>query len=91
VTNYCKETRVAQGETGVAVLVWGRQDFVRAGSAATIYPVATQTAYRSTDEAGDPLVSFLVMGGVRLPGGGDAGPLVSEFDAPLGRTAGGAD
>ncbi len=45
-----------------------------------------------TDETGDPLVPFLVMGGAfGFTVAAMLVPLVSEFDVALGRTSGGAD
>jgi hypothetical protein len=45
-----------------------------------------------SDETGDPLVPFLVMGGAfGFTVAAMLVPLVSEFDVALGRTSGGAD
>jgi hypothetical protein len=45
-----------------------------------------------TEETGDPLVPFLVMGGAfGFTVAAMLVPLVSEFDVALGRTSGGAD
>ena len=52
VADYLENTEVEQGQAGTAILTAAQQYISRAGSQATIYPVATQTVYRNTDGTG---------------------------------------
>jgi YD repeat-containing protein len=55
--NYLQDSKVKQGETATAIKVSSQQYFSRAGTSATVYPVATQTAYRNTDGTGGEATS----------------------------------
>jgi RHS repeat-associated protein len=68
VTAYLKDTKVAQGQSGTAILVSGQQYIKHdpsggglggaPGAPPTIYPVATQTAYRNTNGTGGETTSY---------------------------------
>jgi RHS repeat-associated protein len=58
VLNYLKDVKVQQGQAGTAILLQGQQYWAHTGSSATIYPLASQTAYRNTDGTGGETTSY---------------------------------
>jgi YD repeat-containing protein len=55
--DYLQDTKVQQGETGTPILLSAEQYFQRSGDEGTIYPTATQTAYRNTNGTGGETTS----------------------------------
>lgn len=58
VAGYAKSTYVQQGELGALVLQSTKKYTSRAGSTGTIFPLASQTAYRNTNGTGAQVTSF---------------------------------
>jgi hypothetical protein len=55
---YLKDTKVEQGQGGTPLLLSAEQYYQRSGSEGTIYPTATQTAYRNSDDTGGETTSY---------------------------------
>ncbi len=51
-SGYQQDAKVRQGETGTAITVRSEQYIARSASARTIYPSASETAYKNTDGTG---------------------------------------
>jgi RHS repeat-associated protein len=58
VTNYLADVQIEQGQAGTEIMLESQLYYAHTGSSATIYPLASTTAYRNTNGTGGETTSY---------------------------------